>query len=137
MQKIIVICHLGKDAVVNTVNDKTVINFNVCHSEKRKVNGQQEDYSQWFQCGYFTDRTAIAPYLKKGTQVYVEGKIDVHTYTTSEGVGKFALKIGVSNVQLLGNGKPAEQEPTKITESKQDDFMNQPNRFEGIDDMPF
>ena len=84
MQKVIVIGHLGKDAVVNTVNAKKVIKFDVCHLEKRKVNVQQQDYSQWSQGGDFTDRTPNAPYLKKGSEVYVEGKIDIYTLTKFE-----------------------------------------------------
>ncbi len=86
MIKLTAIGNLGKDCTVNTVNRKTVINFNVAHTEKFKDNmGVQKDKTIWVECAYWTDRTAIAPYLKKGTQVYVEGAPDVRTYTTPDG----------------------------------------------------
>lgn len=80
MLKLNVIGHLGKDAVVNNVNGKSVINFSVAHSEKiRDAQGNQNDKTVWVECAYWTDRVAIAPYLKKGTQVYAEGNGDIRT----------------------------------------------------------
>ena len=68
MIKLQVIGNLGKDAITNSVNGKSVINFNVAHTEKyRDASGQQKDRTIWVECAYWTDRTAVAPYLKKGT----------------------------------------------------------------------
>lgn len=104
MIKLQVIGHLGKDATVNTVNGRNVINFTMAHSEKYKdAQGVQKDRTIWVDCAYWTDRTAIAPYLKKGTQVYAEGNPDVRTYTTSDGKNGATLTMRVSNVQLLGS----------------------------------
>ena len=78
MIKLQVIGHLGRDAQVNNVNGKNVINFTVAHSERFKdAQGNQKDRTIWVDCAYWTDRTAVAPYLKKGTQVYAEGQPDV------------------------------------------------------------
>ena len=86
MIKLQVIGNLGKDLVVNNVNGKTVINFSVAHTEKyRDAQGAQKERTTWVECAYWTDRTAVAPYLKKGTQVYVEGTPDVRTYQTNDG----------------------------------------------------
>jgi len=61
-----VIGNLGKDCVTNLVNGKNVINFNVAHTEKfRDAKGEQKEKTVWVDCAYWTDRTAIAPYLKK------------------------------------------------------------------------
>ncbi len=104
MIKLTAIGHLGKDALVNNVNGKNVINFAVAHTEKYKdAQGNQKDKTIWVDCAYWTDRTAIAPYLKKGTQVYVEGQPDVRTYTTKEGVNGATLALRVLSVQLLGS----------------------------------
>ncbi len=103
MIKLNVIGNLGKDAVVNNVNGKSVINFTVAHTEKYKdAQGVQKDKTTWVDCAYWTDRTAVAPYLKKGTQVYTEGTPDVRTYTTSDGKNGASLTLRVSSVQLLG-----------------------------------
>jgi single-strand DNA-binding protein len=53
-------------------------------------------------CAYWTDRTAVAQYLKKGTQVYVEGQPDIRTYTTQDGRNGASLTLRVGNIQLLG-----------------------------------
>ena len=103
MIKLQVIGNLGKDALVNNVNGKNVINFTVAHTEKFKdAQGNQKDRTTWVDCAYWTDRTAVAPYLKKGTQVYVEGQPDVRSYTTQDGRNGASLVLRVISVQLLG-----------------------------------
>ncbi|MDE3235371.1 MAG: single-stranded DNA-binding protein [Bacteroidota bacterium] len=103
MIKLQVIGNLGKDAVVNNVNGRNVINFTVAHTEKyRDAQGNQKDKTTWVDCAYWTDRTAIAPYLKKGTQVYVEGNPDIRTYTTQDGRQGASLTLRIASVQLLG-----------------------------------
>ncbi|MDP1764419.1 MAG: single-stranded DNA-binding protein [Sediminibacterium sp.] len=104
MIKLQVIGNLGKDALVNNVNGKNVINFAVAHTERYKdAQGNQKDKTTWVDCAYWTDRTAVAPYLKKGTQVYVEGQPDVRTYTTQDGRNGATLSLRVASVQLLGS----------------------------------
>ncbi|MDD2791984.1 MAG: single-stranded DNA-binding protein [Sediminibacterium sp.] len=104
MIKLTAIGNLGRDAVLNTVSGRNVINFTVAHTERYKdAQGNQKDKTIWVDCAYWTERTGIAPYLKKGTQVYVEGQPDVRTYTTKEGVNGATLSLRVSSVQLLGS----------------------------------
>ena len=104
MIKMQVIGHLGKDAVVNNVNGKSVINFAVAHTEKYKdATGNLVDKTIWVDCAYWTDRTAVAPYMKKGTQIHVDGAPDVKSYTTADGRSGSTLSCRVINVQLLGS----------------------------------
>jgi len=106
MIKLQVIGNLGKDCITNSVNGKSVINFSVAHTEKfRDASGQQKDKTIWVECAYWTDRTAVAPYLKKGTQVFVEGSPEVRTYTKNDGQFGASLTLRVSYVQLLGGNK--------------------------------
>lgn len=103
MIKMQVIGNLGKDCVTNAVNGKNVINFSVAHTEKYKdQQGNQKDKTIWVECAYWTDRTGIAPYLKKGTQVYVDGSPEVRTYAKNDGTTGASLTLRVSFVQLLG-----------------------------------
>lgn len=105
MIKLQVIGNLGKDCVMNNVNGKSVINFSVAHTEKfRDATGNMKDRTIWVECAYWTDRTGIAPYLKKGTSVYVEGNPDVRTYQTNDGRQGASLSLRVVSVQLLGGG---------------------------------
>jgi len=70
MIRISVIGRLGQDATVNNVNEKTVINFSMAYSEKYKnQQGQDVDRTTWVSCAYWTDKTNVASYLKKGTLI--------------------------------------------------------------------
>jgi single-strand DNA-binding protein len=103
MIKMQVIGNLGKDCVVNTVNGKNVINFTVAHTEKYKDSqGNNQEKTTWVDCAYWTDRTAVAPYLQKGQQVYVEGTPEVRSFTRNDGTAGASLSMRVREVQLLG-----------------------------------
>ncbi len=103
MIKMQVIGRLGKDCIVNTVNGKNVINFSVAHSEKyRDSQGNNQEKTTWVDCAYWTDRTAISPYLTKGTQVFVEGTPEVRSFTRQDGTAGASLSLRVREVQLLG-----------------------------------
>ena len=99
-----IIGNLGKDCVTNLVNGKNVINFSVAHTEKfRDAQGNQKDKTTWVECAYWTDKTGIAPYLKKGTQVYADGTPELRTYQKTDGTQGASLSLRVFTVQLLGS----------------------------------
>jgi single-strand DNA-binding protein len=105
MIKLQIIGNLGKDCIVKEINGKHVINFSMAHTERFKdAQGNQKERTTWVECAYWTDRTAIAPYLVKGTTVYAEGSPEVDPYTNKEGQAAATLRMRVQNVQLLGGG---------------------------------
>lgn len=112
MIKLAFIGHLGKDATVNQVNGKNVINFTAAHSETYNDNqGQQQTKTTWVDFSYWTDKTAVAPYLTKGTQVYIEGQPEVRTYQKADQSTGASMAVRVWNLQLLGAPKqPAQQQ---------------------------
>lgn len=104
MIKLQIIGHLGGDCTQNEVSGKTVLNFNVAHSEKYKDSqGNLVEKTTWVKCAYWTDRTAIAPYLVKGQLIYAEGSPDVDAYLNKENQNAASLKLKVFNIQLLGS----------------------------------
>lgn len=137
MIKLQVIGNLGKDCTTNNVNGRTVMNFSVAHTEKIKdASGQSKDKTIWVECAYWTEKTGIAPYLKKGTQVFVEGQPDVRTYSKNDGTTGVSLTLRISSVQLLGGGR------------SDNDSLDQPSSSstapetisgtnDGGDDLPF
>ena len=149
MIKLNVIGHLGKDALVNNVNGRNVINFTVAHTEKFKdAQGVQKERTIWVDCAYWTDRTAIAPYLKKGTQVYVDGNPDVRVYTNQQGASSGIITLRVSNIQLLGTktadgtgGNYATSQATHsagaVAEQNHPTPIAVADMAEPIDDLPF
>ena len=145
MIKLQVIGNLGKDCVVNNVNGKNVINFSVAHTEKFKdAQGQQKDKTLWVECAYWTDRTGIAPYLKKGTQVYADGTPDIRTYTTADGRQGTSLSLRVSSVQLLGGradgqggSEGASQQTPSYSQPSARGSYTASDITEPMDDLPF
>jgi single-strand DNA-binding protein len=136
MIKLQVIGNLGKDAVLNNVNGKSVINFTVAHTERFKdAQGVQKDKTTWVDCAYWTDRTGIAPYLKKGTSVYVEGTPDVRTYTTADGRNGATLSLRTLSIQLLG-GRPNEGGATQPDNSASSTMVSS-TPSDPLDDLPF
>lgn len=141
MIKLQVIGNLGKDATINTVNGKNVINFNMAHTERYKDSqGNQKDRTIWVECAYWTDKTAIQPYLKKGTQVYVEGNPDVRSFQTQDGKQGVSLTLRIQNIQLLGSrnsdnsntpSAPSYQQPNTAFTPVQNEMT------EVADDLPF
>lgn len=121
MLKLMVIGHLGKDATTNDVNGKKVINFSVAHTEKwTDSKGEKQERTTWVECAYWTDKTAIAPYLTKGKQVFVEGTPEVNTFTRNDGTSGASQKVRVFSLQLLGGattGTTAAATPVKETAS--------------------
>ena len=143
MIKMQVIGNLGKDCVVNTVNGKNVINFTVAHTEKyRDSQGNNQEKTTWVDCAYWTDRTAIAPYLQKGTQVFVEGTPEVRSFTRNDGTAGASLSLRVREVQLLGRkgdnnmgGSPASENTSNNT--RQESPAAASLNDDVADDLPF
>ena len=141
MIKLQVIGHLGKDCITNVVSGKNVINFNVAHSERFKDStGNLKERTTWVECAYWTDRTAVAPYLKKGQLVYVEGSPEVRTYSKNDGTAGASLTLRVLNVQLLGSANRPEGQGSSFGEqqlSQGSDVPVSAQVAEAADDLPF
>ena len=147
MIKMQVIGHLGKDCVVNTVNGKSVINFTVAHSEKYKDSqGVLQTKTIWVDCAYWTDRTAISPYLQKGTQVFVEGQPEARSFQRNDGTPGSSLSLRVREVQLLGSSKAENslggasyQQPNNASSAMSGNSnVPAPKEItEPVDDLPF
>jgi single-strand DNA-binding protein len=145
MIKMQVIGRLGKDCVVNTVNGKNVINFTVAHSEKYKDSqGTLQEKTIWVDCAYWTDRTAVAPYLQKGTQVFVEGQPEARSFQRNDGTPGSSLSLRVREVQLLGaksdnaGGGSSYQPGNNASSALSGSNVPSPNEItEPVDDLPF
>ncbi|MBL7748456.1 MAG: single-stranded DNA-binding protein [Chitinophagaceae bacterium] len=147
MIKMQVIGNLGKDCVVNTVNGKNVINFTVAHTEKYKDSqGNLQEKTTWVDCAYWTDRTAVAQYLTKGKQVFVEGQPEARSFQRNDGTPGSSLSLRVREVQLLGGrgetaGGSSYQPSAANSSSPSPSYSNStpsPSEItEPVDDLPF
>jgi single-strand DNA-binding protein len=134
MLRVQTICRLGQDAIVNNTNGKTVINFNAAYSEKYKNHeGQEVVNTTWINCAYWTDKTGIAQYLKKGNQVFLEGKPEVRVYTNKEGMSVPQLAVRVSMVKLLASPQQSQGQGNQSQQSQQAAYPTE----DMVDDLPF
>lgn len=116
LNKAQLIGHLGRDVELkHSQGGMAVANISVATSEKRKG----EDVTEWHRVVLF-DKNAenAAKYLAKGSQVYVEGRIQTRSWD-KDGVKQYSTEIIADRIQFLGGGKdkgqqPARQEPQVI-----------------------
>jgi len=125
-QKILIIGNIGNDAVVKDLQSTQVIQFNVATSESyiNKATNEKVTKTTWFQCQNFTNNVAVAPYLKKGTQVMVEGKADNRAYVNDKNELIVVNGIKVDSIKLLG-GKNNENSQAPKPHAG-DEFLNMP-----------
>lgn len=112
MLKGIAIGYLGNDCQINVVNGRTVINANLAHTETWiDSNGVKNQRTVWISLSYWNEKTAIAQWLKKGTQIYVEGDINSKIYTPQNGQPVSQITMRVHSIQLLGGPQNNHQQP--------------------------
>ncbi|MDB5222464.1 MAG: single-stranded DNA-binding protein [Chitinophagaceae bacterium] len=140
MIKLQIVGNLGGDCIVKEVNGKNVINFNVAHTEKYKdAQGNLKERTTWVNCAYWTDRTAVAQYLKKGKQIYAEGSPEADGYLNKENQPAATLRMRVQNLQLLGGGDGAPQSSggSQMASSSASNATRMSEVSEPADDLPF
>lgn len=132
VNKVFLIGHVGKDPeIINTAGGNTIAKFSLATSEK--YNGEEK--TQWHRIVVFGKLTEIvAQYIKKGSQVYLEGKIDYQQWE-SEGVTKYATDIVVFQMQMLGaKGQTDKPAPAKTPARE---YQAPPPSEQDTDDIPF
>lgn len=143
MIKLQIIGRLGGDCTTNEVNGKTVINFSVANTEKFRTSaGVLQERTTWVRCAYWTDRTAVANYLKKGQQVYVEGSPEVRAYKKQDGEPGASLDMRVMRVELLGSRADTAANADSLGAQSGQEMQGSPeeqtaDEDPGADDLPF
>ena len=126
MIKLQVIGNLGADARVEEVNGQTAIRFNIADTYKyTDSEGVPREKTTWISCTIFRQAgqsVKIAEYLKKGTKVYVEGRMQVKTYVDANNKTQAAVNMVVTYTELLG-GKKEETTTTETAEAGTNDDL--------------
>ncbi len=146
MIKLQIVGNLGADCIQKEVNGKNVINFNVAHTEKFKdAQGNLKEKTIWANCAYWTERTAVAQYLKKGKQVFVDGSPEVEMYTNKDGQQAATLRVRVRDLQLLGGNTDGNSGGSNSNYQSSSSSSSSSNNSAGVtadmeepaDDLPF
>lgn len=108
---LLIIGHVGKDPDVRFTGDgKAVANFSVAVSERRGKGESQQEIVEWFSVTAFGKLAEIVgEHVKKGSHVYVEGKIRTEKWKDKSGADRSTQKVIADKVQFLG-GKGERQD---------------------------
>ena len=122
VNKVILVGNLGKDPEVRYMaNGGAVCNATLATSEswKDKQSGEQKDKTEWHNIVFYRRLAEIAgEYLKKGSQVYIEGKLQTRKWQDKSGNDRYTTEIIANEMQMLGgrsggsadfSAKPASQ----------------------------
>lgn len=106
INKAIIVGHLGQDPEVKYMpSGSAVANVSIATTEswKDKNSGEKQERTEWHRVVFF-GRLAevVGEYLRKGAQVYVEGRLQTDKYTDKQGVERYTTKIIASEMQMLG-----------------------------------
>lgn len=114
VNKVILIGHLGADPEIKHLEDTQVANISLATTESYKDKlGNKVDQTEWHSLEIWGKLAEIAEqYLKKGSQVYVEGKIKSDTWEDQDGNKRKKIKIRVSSFVMLGGKQEGQTQPT-------------------------
>lgn len=138
VNKVILIGNLGRDPETRYLdNNRVVTNFSLATSETfTDRNGERKTDTEWHRIEMWDNLAKIAEkYLKKGAQVYIEGKIKSESWKDKEGNEKTGIKIRVISMTLLGGPRSTDAQSTTPTNEPESGIPN--NVPSNSDDLPF
>jgi single-strand DNA-binding protein len=107
VNKVIIVGNLGRDPETRYMpNGEAVTNVAVATTEswKDKNSGEKKELTEWHRITFYRKLAEIAgQYLKKGSQVYVEGRLQTRKWTDKDGVEKYTTEIIADSMQMLGS----------------------------------
>lgn len=135
VNKAIILGNIGKDPEVRyTASGEAMCNITVATSEnwKDKATGEKKELTEWHRISFFGKLAEIAgQYLKKGSQVYVEGSIRTRKWTDKEGQERYTTEIRGDEMKMLG-GK---SDSANVHEQKAPDSANSQKQKPVFDDI--
>ena len=147
VNKVIVVGNLGKDPETRFLPDgKAVCNFSVATTDtwKDKASGEKKEATEWHRISSFGRLAEICgEYLKKGSQVYIEGRLRTRKWQDKEGQDRYTTEIIADAMQMLGSrsgmgggeARAEMREPPATGESRP---VKKPGQFQDMDDdIPF
>jgi len=106
VNKVIIVGNLGQDPETRYMpSGSAVTNFTVATNEswKDKQTGEQKDRTEWHRVAMFNRLAEIAAeYLRKGSQVYIEGKLRTRKWQGQDGNDRYTTEIIADEMQMLG-----------------------------------
>lgn len=146
INKVILVGNLGKDPEIQTFDTIKRASFSLATTEySRDKEGNDIQHTEWHNIVMWRGLAEIAEqYLRKGSQVYLEGKIRTRSYDTKEGQKRYITEIQADNMILLGSKREGESSGYGSTQSAPTTYNPAPEPIspaatntEVDDDLPF
>lgn len=105
VNKVILVGNLGRDPEVrNMPSGDALANFSIATTDTwRDKSGQRQERTEWHRISIFGKQAEVAgQYLKKGSTVYVEGRLQTRKWTDKEGVERTTTEVVADRFQMLG-----------------------------------
>jgi|TARA_R100001129_G_scaffold184528_2_gene169659 single-strand DNA-binding protein len=131
VNKVVLIGNLGQDPEARQTNSgTTVTNFRLATNERRKVNDEWTDHTEWHSVVCF-GKTAenVAKYCRRGKQVYIMGRIQTRKWQDKEGNDRYSTEIVADDIKFLG-GRDEAASTNGRAPAQQSQSVN-------LDDIPF
>ena len=107
VNKVILVGNLGKDPEVKyTASGAAITNVTIATSESwnDKQTGEKQEKTEWHRVVFFRRLAEIAgEYLRKGSQVYIEGKLQTRKWQDQNGQDRYTTEIVANEMQMLGS----------------------------------
>lgn len=128
VNKVILIGNLGKDPETRFMsNGDAVTNITVATTDTWKdKNGEKQEKTEWHRVTFYRKLAEIVgEYLKKGSPVYIEGRLETRKWTDKEGIERYTTDIIANDMKMLGskqgNSEPRERAKTETQSGGFDD----------------
>lgn len=107
VNKVILVGNLGRDPEVRyTANGEAICNLSLATTDswKDKASGERKEMTEWHRVSFFGKLAEIAgQYLKKGSQVYVEGSLRTRKWTDKDGQERYTTEVRGDEMKMLGS----------------------------------
>ncbi len=131
--------HLGRDPEVRySPNGDACANFSIAVGEswKDKNSGEKQERTEWIRCVAWRKLgEIIGEYLRKGSQVYISGKMQTRKWQNKEGVDQYTTEIVVNQMQMLGGKNDGERREQSAAPAKTAPGKGGPKTPGGFNDM--
>lgn len=141
VNKVTIVGNLGRDPEVRYMpSGDAIANIAVATSykSKDKSTGEQKELTEWHRISFFGKVAEIVgQYLKKGSSVYVEGRLQTRKYTDKDGIERYATEIIAENMQMLGGRGDQQERQEPAAPAVRPTPKPAPNFSDMDDDIPF
>lgn len=144
INKVILVGHVGKDPEVRYIDNGTAVaQFSLATNETYKdKTGNRVEKTEWHNVVIWRGLAEVVEkYVKKGDQLYIEGKLRTRSYDDKDGNKRYVTEVVADNMHMMGKKGGSENKPNVPPPAVEDNYtksmVNEPEPPLETDDLPF